>query len=100
MDGADHAVDFKTKQNGHVYIYGAGKKGRSFQSLIKNCYDEELSVAGFIDRAATGLVEDRPIYRLSEIQDKSVRIVISVGVWQMAKETHQTLRMARFQDVW
>lgn len=83
-----------------IYIYGAGKRGGYFLALLKNCYSEEISVEGFIDRTATGVIENYPIYRLSELQDKTVRIVIAVAAFRMAKEIHHTLQMAGFHDVW
>lgn len=100
MGRFNNLVDFRAQNNISVYIYGAGKLGREFLTTIKNCYDREISVKGFIDRAAVGTVEDYPIFRLSELQDKAVIIVIAVGSAPMVKEIHQTLQMAGFHDIW
>lgn len=83
-----------------IYIYGAGIRGRELLTLIKSCYNGRISIEGMIDRAAVGAVEGYPIYRLSELQDKSARIIIAVGDFRIAKEINQTLQAAGFHDVW
>lgn len=102
MDRFDHLSDSGTNNNEHmsIYIYGAGKRGREFLTVIKTSYNGEIPVEGFVDRAVAGLVEDHPVYRLSELQDKSVRIVIAVGNPRAVKEIHHTLRMVGFHDIW
>lgn len=102
MDRSDNLMDVEARNHKRmsIYIYGAGKMGREFLTMIKSHYNGEVSVEGFIDRSAAGLIEGHPIYRLSELQDKSVRIVIAVVNAMMAKEIHHTLRMAGFHDVW
>lgn len=102
MDKSNNLADFGAKNNRHwnIYIYGAGNLGREFLAVINNCYDEKITVEGFIDRAAAGLVEDHPVYKLSELHDKSARIVIAVARSRKPKEIHHTLRMAGFHDIW
>lgn len=102
MDISNYLTDFKAQNNRHIriYIYGAGTKGREFLLLIKSYYEEGISVAGFIDRAATEPVEGYPVYRLSELQNKSARIVIAVGAPYDVKEIHQNLQMTGFHDIW
>lgn len=102
MDRSDNLSDINAENGGRisVYIYGAGIRGRELLTTIENCYSEGISVEGFIDRAAAGLVEDYQIYRLSELQNKSVRIIIAVVGPYIVKEIHHTLRMAGFHDIW
>lgn len=91
----------KTQDNSRsIYIYGAGMRGRELLTLIKACYDRTISVEGFIDRAATGLLEGHHIHKLSELHDKLARIVISVGDFQAAREINHMLQLAGFHDVW
>lgn len=102
MDRSTNSADFRTQNNRRmrIYIYGAGMRGREFLTVIKNCYAGDISVEGFIDRAAAGLIEGYPVYRLSELQDKSAGIVIAAGYLHMVKEIHHTLQMAGFHNVW
>ena len=101
MDKSNALTGSKTQSNRQsIYIYGAGQRGRALLSLIKNYYDGEISVEGYIDRAAVGTVEGYPVYRLSELQDKTAKIIIAVAAPYSAKEIHQTLQMAGFYDHW
>lgn len=83
-----------------IYIYGAGKRGRELLALIRKCYGGMISIKGFIDQSAVGKVENYNILRLSEVQDKSVRIVISVGDFGVSREINVDLHAAGFEDVW
>lgn len=93
-------MKMKNKSFTDIYIYGAGMRGKELLTLIRKCYDGMISVKGFIDQSAVGKVEDYNIFRLSEIQDRSVRIVISVGDFGICREINDTLHVAGFEDVW
>lgn len=79
----------------NIYIYGAGAHGKIF---LKTLLDENINVLGFIDRNHE--IKQKygfPVYREEDIADKTVMVLISVGM--ISKKIKNDLTILGYTNV-
>lgn len=82
-----------------IFLYGAGNGGRTLLSKIREFYDEDVNVEGFIDRQKTGSVEGVPVYRIEDIA-KDKTILVTLINFDKALEVAVWLKEQGFDDIW
>lgn len=84
----------------HIYIYGAGNRGRELLALLNEYYSETICIDGFIDRCKEGYIDSYTIYKPDNTIRKNEKIVISVADMEIAFQIALDLRLMGYRSVY
>lgn len=76
----------------NTYIYGAGNNGGIVLKLIREIYDTNIKICGFIDKEKRGLIEGVPIYSIDSIEVENIQVIIAIGIFDIAVEVWKYLK--------
>lgn len=82
-----------------ILIYGAGEKGKLALSIIKNEYENDYEIVGFIDKNKRGKCQGYPIFEPESMEKIEGRIVIALWDFEAAQEVCRMLKKKEYTDI-
>lgn len=84
----------------NIYIYGAGTKGKELHEIINLYNQQNFGIVGYVDQEKVGSIFDIPIFRLDEIKDYNITIIIAINSFKIAQHVFFELKDSGFSDIW
>lgn len=88
----DRVEQLLNNQNKHCVIFGAGKEGISFFSLIK----KYIPIECFIDRNSNKIIDEVPVYAVSYIKDRCIDTIVIIASCRYFSEMLQEMEQKGF----